>query len=461
MNWKKFVGDKAFYKRTFAVAAPIILQNAITNFVNLLDNVMVGQIGTEQMSGVSIVNNLMGVFQIAVFGVLGGTGIFTAQFFGRGDHKGVQHTMRFKLITSLLISILGYVIFSLYGDPLLNLYLNDAASSGDVHMTLEYGRTYLFWMFGGMLPFAITQVYAGTLRESGETKLPMKAGVVAVFVNLIGNYLLIFGNLGFPCLGVQGAAMATVLARVVEMGIVVVWTHCHQERNLFVQGLYRNFYIPGRLVLDILRKGWPLMINGGIWSAGIAIVTQSYSRRGLEVVAGLNISNTLLGLVNVVYMALGSVVGIIIGQLLGAGKMEEARDTDNKLIALAMVSCGVMGGLLALASPFFPMLYETTDEVRSIATRLMLISALFMPMHAFMHTSYFTLRSGGKTLITFLFDSGFLWCVTIPIVASASWYTQIPILGLYTIGQCSELLKCVVGYVLVKKGTWMQNIVDN
>ena len=461
MKLRRFIGDKAFYRMAFMVAAPMIIQNGITNFVAMLDNIMVGRIGTEQMSGVAIVNNLLFVFNVSIFGAVAGPGIFAAQFFGRGDHKGVRDTMRFKYVAALLFCAVGLGVFLMFGEPLINLYLNDGASEGDVVQTMIYGKQYLGVILVGLIPFALTQVYAGTLRESGETMVPMKAGITAVFVNLVGNYLLIYGKFGCPELGVRGAAIATVISRFVECAIVIFWTHRNTEKNPYAVGLFRGFSIPRRLVLDILRKGSPLMINEGIWAAGMAMVTQSYSLRGLEVVAGLNIANTLLNLVNVVYLTMGNVVGIIIGQLLGAGKMEEARDKDNKLIALAVFSCAVMGSLLAVLAPFFPLIYTTTDQVRDIATKLMWVAALFMPMNAFMHASYFTLRSGGKTVITFIFDSGFLWCVTVPVVFLVSRFTEIPIIPLYFIGLSSELIKCAVGFVLVKRGSWLQNIVEN
>lgn len=457
---QKFIGDRAFYRMAFLVAAPMIIQNGITNFVALLDNIMVGRIGTEQMSGVSIVNNLLFVFNIFIFGAVAGPGIFTAQFFGRGDHKGVRDTVRFKYLSAFLFCILGIAIFLLFGDPLINLYLNDGASTGDVKQTLVYAREYLAVMLVGLIPFTLTHIYASTLREGGETSVPMKAGIVAVFVNLIGNYLLIFGKLGFPQFGVQGAAIATVFSRFVECAIVIIWTHKNTQKNPFAVGLFRGFSIPGKLTGDILKKGTPLMLNEGIWALGVAVINQGYSLRGLEVVAGFNIANTLLNLTNVVYLTMGSAVGIIIGQILGAGKMEEARDKDNKLIALSVFSCAIMGLILVCLAPVFPKLYVTSDEVRSIATRIMWVSAATMPMHAYMHASYFTLRSGGKTGITFLFDSGFLWAATVPTVFILSRFTEMPIIPLYICAALSETVKLVGGYVLVKRGDWLQNIVE-
>ncbi|MDK2808570.1 MAG: hypothetical protein PWP24_1306, partial [Clostridiales bacterium] len=162
---------------------------------------------------------------------------------------------------------------------------------------------------------------------------------------------------------------------------------------------------------------------------------------------------------NIVFIAMGSAVAIIIGQLLGAGKMEEAKDTDRKLIFFSVVSCVFIGILMSTIAPFFPKVYNTTDEVKNFATYFILISALCMPLNAFTHASYFTLRSGGKTIITFIFDSCFVWTFSIPVAFSLTHYTQWNIVLIYLCCQLLEIMKCIIGFVLVKKGVWIHNIV--
>lgn len=456
---RKLIGDKAFYKMVLGVAVPMIIQNGITNFVSLLDNIMVGRIGTEQMSGIAIVNQLLMVFNLAIFGAISGVGIFGAQYYGCKNYKGVQHTIRFKLYVCAGILVLGILLLLSSGDRLILLYLHGEGNDLALQATLEHGRRYLAVMLTGLLPFVIEEIYASTLRECGETKLPMTAGVVAVLVNLVLNYLLIFGKFGFPEMGVVGAAVATVISRYVQAAIVVIWTHRHTDRMPFVIGVYREWRIPGQLSVNIVKKGTPLLVNEILWAAGTAMMTQCYSMRGLDAVAAMNISSTISNLFNVVFVAMGSALSIIVGQLLGAGKMEEAKDTDRKLIAFAVMSCLVLGTLMILLAPLFPMLYNTTDQIKALATVLLRMAALCMPMWAFMHTTYFTLRSGGKTIVTFLFDSVFLWCASIPVAYVLSRYTVLPIAPLYLCCQLLDLIKCVIGFVLVKKGVWIHNIV--
>lgn len=458
--WRRFIGDRNFYKMVLGVAVPIMVQNGITNFVSLLDNIMIGQIGTEQMSGAAIINQLIFVYNLCIFGGVSGAGIFTAQYFGQKDYEGVKQTFRFKFWMALCLTIITIALFLLSGTSLIQMYLNGEGSAADAASTLLYGRQYLVIMLFGLPPFMLGQIYTSTLREGGKTILPMVAGIISISVNLVFNYLLIFGKLGFPRLGVQGAAIATVLARYIEVLIIVIWTHSHKETNPFVKGLYKTMKVPGHLVKKILIKGTPLLLNETLWASGMAILTQCYSIRSLNVVAALNISNTINNVFNIVFIALGESVAIIVGQLLGAGKMKEARDTDNKMIAFSVACCTMVATIMFVLSPLFPKLYNTTNDVRILARHFIMATAFFMPQNAFLHASYFTLRSGGKTIITFFFDSVYIWCVSVVLAFCLSRFTSLPVLGIYILVQIADMLKCIVGFVLVKKGVWLQNIVS-
>ena len=457
--FQRYIGDKAFYRRVFGVAVPIIIQNGISNFVSLLDNIMVGQVGTIPMSGVSIVNGLLFVFNLSIFGASSGAGIFTAQFYGSRDDDGVRHTFRFKLLACAALSLVGAAIFLLGGDRLIGLYLTGEGDAADAAGAMEHGLKYLSVMLWGFLPFAVSNAYSSTLRETGETFVPMVGGIAAVFVNLGLNYVLIFGHFGAPAMGVEGAAVATVISRFVELAIVAGWTHAHTERNGFIVGAYRSAYIPGRLLKSIVVKGMPLLVNEFLWSTGVAVMNQCYSTCGLDVVPAMNICSTLFNLGSVVYLSMGNSVGIIMGQMLGAGHSEaEVRDANRKLIAVSITSGVVFGGLMAAVSGLFPGIYNTTDAVRHLASQLIWISAVMMPFGSYLNATYFTLRSGGQTFVTFLFDSCFMWVFCVPLAFSLSRFTGLAILPLYAICQGTDLIKCVIGTVMLKQGKWIQNL---
>lgn len=456
---RRFIGSRAFYKMVLTIAVPVIIQNGITQFVGVLDNIMIGRLGTEQMSGVAIANHLIFIFNLAVFGGLSGAGIFGAQFAGKKDYDGVRHVLRFKLIVCAIIVALAILVFSAFNTPLLSLFLHDGSGEGDLALTLECARQYLFIMLIGIIPHAFSQCYASALRETGETLVPMIGSGSAVLINLVLNYVLIFGKLGFPELRVRGAAIATVASRFAELFIIVIYSHLHKRRFPFFGGLYRSLRIPLSLVKDIIVKGAPLLFNEVMWSLGIALLAQSYSTRGLAVVAGYNISSTVTNLFNIAFMSIGSSIGIIVGNLLGANKLEEAKDTDRKIIALSLAACVFFGIMLIIAAPYIPRLYKTSDEVRSLASDFLIISAFMMPFHAFTHACYFTLRSGGQTKITLLFDSCYVWVVCIPVAYCLSRFTGISIIPLFIIVNSLEIVKCIFGYILVKSEKWVVNIV--
>ncbi len=459
---KKYVGDKAFYGMVLAVAVPIMVQNGFTNFVSMLDNIMVGRLGTEQMSGVAIANQLIFIYNLCIWGGLSGAGIFTAQFYGKNDAEGVRNTFRFKLLLAVVLTALAFVILNVYGEQLIGLYLYNSEDGGDLVLAMRSGLEYLKVITQlCLLPFLFVQVYSSTLRECGETVLPMKAGVCAVLVNLVFNYFLIYGKLGFPALGVRGAAIATGLSRYVEAAIVVIWTHRHCKQQAFARGLYRTLKVPKALAKGIAKKGFPLLLNETLWSSGMALLVQCYSTRGLNAVAGVNIADTINNVFKVVFLAFGASVGIIIGRLLGAGKMEEAKDTDRKIIVFSIFVSAILGLFMASIAGVFPKIYNTTAAARHIATILILAQAACLPLGAFKNATYYTLRSGGRTFITFLFDGAFVWAVSLPTAFILSRYTDFSVLAIFLAVQLGDLLKSVLGYYLVKKGVWLRNIVTN
>ncbi len=456
----KFIGDKAFYRRVLLLSVPMIVQNAITSFVSFLDNIMVGQIGTEQMSGVAIVNQLLFVFNICIFGGVSGAGIFGTQFFGKGDYAGQKYAFRFKMYAVLAISVLALALFGFCSTPLISLYLSDSGNVGDITLALQYGKEYLAVMMLSLIPFAVGQAYVNTIRETGQTFVPMLASAAAVVINLVLDYLFIFGMGFIPAMGVAGAAYATVVARVVECIIVIVWTHLHPKENPYIKGAYKGFGIPRDVCKAILKKGTPLMLNEMLWASGMAVIAQCYAVRGLEVVAAQNISSTITNLFNIVYIQLGACISVMVGQSLGAGRLEEARDIDRKMIFFSVASCAAVAAVMALVGGFFPYIYNTEESIKEIARSFIFVSALAMPLCAFSHCTYFTLRSGGKTMVTFLFDSVYTWVLLIPFAYVLSHFTSLPIITVFCLVQFSEIIKVVIGFFMVKSDVWLQNIVD-
>lgn len=459
MAVKKYIGDKAFYTRVLKLTVPIMVQSGITNFVNMLDNVMVGRVGTLPMTGVAVANQLIFVYNICVFGAVSGAGIFVAQFHGKRDTKGVQQTFRFKMLTCLLLTFIGLGIFAFGGEMLISQWLKGEGQAADIAAALGFGTDYLKIILWGLIPYAVTQSYSSTLRETDKVLPPMCAGIAAVLVNLTLNWVLIFGKLGAPVLGANGAAIATVISRYVELAVVVLWTHCNKKKNPFIVGIYRSLYIPAALIRDISVRGLPLMFNEALWSAGIAFLNQCYSVKSLDVVSATNISSTFFNVFGVAFMAVGSAIGIIVGQYLGAGKGEEAMDAARKMIVFSVGISLLVGGAYFIAARFIPDFYNTTDSVRYLAMRLMQITAVLMPLDAFAHGSYFTIRSGGKVFVTILFDSVYVWVINVPTALLLTHLTGLNVMIILAIVESEKLLKDIGGGLLVRSGIWIRNIV--
>ena len=452
---KKLIGDKAFYKRVLALSIPIIIQNGITNFVNLLDNVMVGALGTEAMSGVSIVNQFVFIFTLLVFGAISAGGIFTAQYYGRGDVDGVRNTFRFKLLITLLIGALGVAVFLLFDDALISMFLHAGSSEGDLELTLTYGKEYLLIFVISMIPYAISQAYASTLRETGETMLPMYSSVIALVCNCVLNYVFIFAL----SLGVSGAAIATVISRFIELAYVVIATHRRSNRFTFIKGAYRSFRLPRELTFNIAIRGLPLILNECLWSVSMTMRNQAYSVRGLDVVAAINIATVIINLASVVYLSCGSTIAIIVGAELGAGEIEKARDSAWKLLTFSIFCAIITGALMLAIAPVFPYIYETTEAVRSLASYMTVVAAVLLPFSAFSHAAYFIIRSGGNIFITFFIDCGFMWAVVVPVSMIIAHLTNLDIHLFYPICQGVEALKLAASLAILCRGTWAKQLV--
>lgn len=458
---QKYIGTRAFYAAVISLLLPMMIQQGITQFVNLLDNVMVGRLGTTQMSGVAIVNQIIFIFNLTIFGGLSGASIFGAQFFGKGDHKGLRDTLRFRMMFSLVVWAIGIAVFLLFGEPLFKLYLNEEASSAaDIAATLAAAKEYMYVILWGLLPFVIVQCFSSVLRDAGETVSPMIASVIAILVNLVLNYLLIFGKFGCPKMGVAGAALATVIARYIEAVYLVASTYAKKKKFPFLKGAFRGITIPMALVKQIAVTGTPLLLNELLWSVGTSMVSMCYASRGLTAVAATNINSTVWSLFSIIIMSMGNAIGIMIGQQLGAGDIDGAKSTVHKLLFFDVALNCLIGLLIIACAPLVPHIYNTEEAVRRTATHLLMISGCVMPIDAYKNGSYFTIRSGGKTFITFLFDCGFTWVISLPIAFVLSHFTALPVEAIYLCVNGANIISVIIGAIMIRSGIWANNMVS-
>ena len=457
MSFRKYIGDKSFYRYVLGIAMPIMIQNLITNFVNLLDNLMVGFLGTEEVASVAIVNQLVFIYNLTLFGAISGAGIFAAQYFGKKDYEGIRHTIRYKTMVCALMTVGFGIVFLFAGEHLINGYLSDGNYNCDLTKALNLAKDYLMVIVIGFVPMAITQIYASTLKESGQTFVPMVAGFVAVCVNTFLNLMLIFGIGFFPKLGVVGAAIGTTVSRFVECAVVYGYICKNKKKHHYFKGAFRSMYIPKRTVKLLLAKGIPLLINECIWSVGMSLLTLAYSKYGLVFVAAQSIASTVLNFFYIIFRALGIAVGIVAGKRLGAREFDEAIDEVRKLNAFSVaVSIGI-GIIVFFLADYITLLYNVAHEAKQWASFFIKVSALFTPFLSYENSAYFTLRSGGKILVTFLMDGCFVFFVTVPVAFAFQAFC--PVAVTFVAVQSLSILKTIIGAVMIKRKTWVCSIV--
>ncbi len=457
---KKYFGDKSFYKKVILIALPIMLQQGITQFVSLLDNVMIGNFSDTAMAGVSVVNQIIFVFNFVIIGALAAVGIYIAQYFGANDQHNQMLCFRLKFWVGLIILLLMILIILVFGDYLINAFLTNPSSQEEKLAIETSAKDYLFIISFTFLPYTISQIYSSTLREVGETVKPMIAGAIAVVVNGLFNMWFIYGGLGVPAMGASGAAIATLIARIVEMLFLIFFTHKHHKKFNFVEGVFKSVYVPKRIIKNVLIKGTPLIFNELLWSLGTTLLLRIYSNRGTDILKAFSISSTTTNLFYIIFGAMASAISIMVGQSLGAGNLEEAVDNDRKLIMFSVIVCFIFGIILACIAPIIPMLYkDTSQDVRKLATSLMFVIAGCMIIFSFNTSCFYTLRAGGVTFVTFLFDSLFVWVVSLPLALVLVKLTDASIVLVYFVVQITEIIKSVIGYLLIKSKIWVKNLV--
>jgi len=446
---RHLIGDKSFYKRLLAIALPIVVQQLITSSVQLVDNVMVGSLGELAIDSVSTVNQLYFIVILVTFGTLGGAGVFTAQYFGSKDYDKLKQTFRFKILAALTVVFISFIILSFFGRSLFALFTDNS-------IILDHAEGYFKIVRWSMFPWAISVGISFTFRETGVTKPLLYISLATIITNTFLNYLLIFGNFGLPQLGINGAAIATVISRVVEFGLLLVLVI--KKGHVFNTKFSDIFKIEATVLKAIVIMAIPLMLNEVLWSTGQTIFIEAYSTRGANAYAAANITGAISQLVFVVFGGISTGIAVMVGNTLGENKLDQARDNAKKLIFAAMIAAFAMGLILFAASFFILDIYDVLDETKRFAEFNIRVNALIIPVLAFNVSMYFTLRAGGDTKSTFLMDSGYMWVIQVPTVFILSRVTDLPVTMLFLIVQLLEIPKMGFAFTRYQKGHWIRNL---
>ncbi len=451
----KLIGTKDFYKSVFRIAVPIMIQNVVTNSVSLVNNITVSNLGTESLAGVAIANTLISIYYLCIFGTISATGIFGAQYAGRKDYLGERFIFRLMIILAVIFSSVWMVFFIAAGKPLIAMFLHDNSDGTNLALTLSEAYRYIFVMSISFLPYSINSAYSEMLRENNRARIPMRASIIALITSLLLNLVLV------PIWGVIGAAVASVVSRFIECAMNVTWTHKYPEEVPFIYHAFDTMKVPVPLAKTVLIKGIPLIISETLWSVGETVITQSYSYHGVTAVAAINMAVTISSLVNTAFFSMGVAIGIILGNILGTGDMEKAKDTDNKLLTLSLFIGIAVGTVLLGLGVIVPQIYTSQpEEVKYLAKLFIWCEAAGAPFRAYGNATYYTIRSGGNTVMTFLYDCGSIWFLSAATAYFLTHFTSLGVVTIYLSVKLVEGIKCLIGTYLVVKGKWLTNIVD-
>lgn len=445
----KLKENKKFYLHVLAIAIPFMLQQLITSSVNLLDNLMVGQLGDAAIAGVAAANRYYMIANFGIFGVGGAMSIFLAQYFGAKDEEHVKQTFRYGILSAYVIVTPFIILGYLFPTQILSFFTNDLE-------VIQMGTDYLKLAILTYIPMALSMTIGNAMRSLGETKVPMYSSIVAILTNAFFNYVLIFGHFGFPAMGVAGAAYGTIIARIVEAGIFLVVTK-HLD-FMFKTAVRDLFKISKKLAKAITIKAVPLTANEIFWSSGMSILFMFYSTRGKEVMAGMSISGSVADLFFTLFGGMAVATTVVVSQVLGANKLEEARSNAYLMIRFSMMLAVVLGLLMFGFSYIAPNFYNVTDYSRETATTFLRIMSFMFWIYMTNAQCFFILRAGGDTKSTLLMDSVFMWTVNLPAVGLVTYLTGWNVYALYLVGQSTDFLKLIIAYGLVRKEKWVKNL---
>ena len=441
--------DKEFLNKFIKISLPIELSSLISFLISFVDNIMVGSISNEAVGGVYAANQVTYLVWMAFYGILEGAGIFIQQYNGTSDQNHIKQCVRYKwyIASILLIIILPLVYF--FGKHLIIAYSN---KDTNFELILEEGMSYLKIVLISYIPTAISFIYAYTLREIGKTIYPMISSTIAIILNCLLNALFIYGlKMGAP-----GAAIATVIARTFECIFLVAVSKI--KRFEFAIKTFETFKIDKELFKEITKKTWPLFLNEVGFAVGMMLQSLAFSQRD-SVLSSISIASTVAEIFAVFGSGLAVGIGVIVGSYLGSDKYDEAIDANKKLLFLGINISILLGIIIAGLSPVIPKLFrEVAPDQKILATKLILIFASVLVFQTIALVSYYTLKTGGRTIETLILDTGSTVIFYLPVSWSLAVHTSIDTLYIFLIVRSVDIIKAVAGIYFIRKRKWAKNI---
>lgn len=440
------------FKSLFVIALPIILQNLMQSTVNMLDTLMVGQLGSVEIAAVGLGNQIYMLLNMVLFGISSGGAIFIAQFWGKKENSGIWKMEGVMFSFSMVIALIFTFASVFFPKFLIGLY------SKDFHV-IEIGARYLRIVAFSFPFFAMSFAFSMALRSTEHVKLPMVATMISLVLNAILNYLLIFGIGFFPSLGIVGAAIATCISRIVECFILFIVAYSKKYevassvKNLFSFTLFE--------VRKFIKIAFPVIINEAIWGLGTSMHSLIMGRTSTEAISAFNITGTISQITWVFFIGVGNAAGIIIGKKIGEGNETEARKYANTLSWFMPVMAIFIGLLLIPISKFLPFMFNVEANILVQAKMMLMILMCCYPLNAFnMCWVVGICRAGGDTVFAAIIDVCFMWIIAIPLAACVAYFTNVQPYIIYICLLSEQIFKAIVGFYRIKSGKWLHNVVE-
>ncbi len=449
---RSMLKDRIFFATLLTLGIPVMVQHLFSSFLNMVDIVMIGHLGEVSISAVGLANQLFFILVLLLFGTNSGGAIFVAQFWGSRERRSIHKTVG----VSLAISIVGAVLFTLaaitFPVLILSLFTLDP-------QVIRVGTDYLQIVGLSYLFTAISFSFAISSRSVGDARLPMVASVLSLGINTFLNWVLIFGYLGFPALGVRGAAMATVIARFIEMAIILgyVFSTDHPLRGALRDYFSFSRYFAGR----VLRKSLPVIANEFFWAIGMSLYVAAFARSGTQAYAAYQIAHTIDRLFFVGAFGIGSSAAVMIGNKLGENKREEAILYSRYFNILA-AACGLFfGGLLILTAPFIVQAFNVSPEVKANAVKVMYVIGLYMSLKIINALQVIgTLRGGGDTTYSLVMEISSVYLIGVPLAFLAAGVWQLPIYIVVALVSLEEVTKAIMGLYRLFSNKWANVVIE-
>lgn len=444
------IKDKGFYKVILAIAIPIALQNLISYGINMMDTIMLGALGETQLSAASLANQPFFIFTIVTFGIASGCSVLTAQYWGKGDQEPIRKIIGIALDVTIVISIGLFLFLFFFPEAAMRIYTNEM----DV---ITAGVQYLKITAFTYLVFGFTNTMICIFRSVEIVKISVIIYSCSFCVNVFFNYVLIFGKFGFPELGIRGAAIATLIARVFEFSILCIYMFFIDKR---IQFRPRNLFALDKVLSkDFLINSAPVVLNEVMWSVGTSVHSMILGRMGSDAVAANSISSVVQQLAMVLIIGLGSATAVVIGKAVGSSDYENAKQSAK---TLQIISIGV--GILSFAVVLLiknPVIhfYNITETTRIMTNQLMIACAVLVGFQSLTYTNLIgVLRGGGDTRFVLIIDVVFLWFVGVPLGAIAGLWLKLPVVVVFLCLKSDEFIKFFIGIFRVRSGKWINNL---